>query len=140
MERKPSRITAEEFESVLRQTIPFSEAFVFNVECLEAGFSRVRVKFDQRQTRAGGTISGPLLMTLADTALYGMVMSLLGLELFAVTSSMTIHFLRKPRQADVIAEATLLRQGRRSIVGQVLMYSDGESEPVAHATGSYAIP
>ena len=140
MERKPSRITAQEFEAAVRQTIPLSEMFPFRVECLEAGFARLRVHFDERQIRAGGTISGPVIMTLADTALYGVVLSVLGMELLAVTSNLNVHFLRKPKQADLIAEAMLLRQGRRSIVGQVLMYSDGESEPVAHVTGSYAIP
>ena len=140
MERNPSRISAEDFETAVKQTIPLSEVFPFRVECLESGYARLRVCFDERHVRAGGTVSGPVLMTLADTALYGMVLSVLGMELLAVTSNLNIHFLRKPKQADLIAEATLLRQGRRIVVGQVLMYSDGEVEPVAHVTGSYSIP
>ena len=140
MERNPSRISAEDFETAVKQTIPLSEVFPFRVECIESGYARLRVCFDERHVRAGGTVSGPVLMTLADTALYGMVLSVLGMELLAVTSNLNIHFLRKPKQADLIAEATLLRQGRRIVVGQVLMYSDGEVEPVAHVTGSYSIP
>jgi acyl-coenzyme A thioesterase PaaI-like protein len=66
MERKPSRISAQEFETAVRQTIPLSEMFPFRVECLEAGFARLRVHFDERQIRAGGTISGPVIMTLAE--------------------------------------------------------------------------
>jgi acyl-coenzyme A thioesterase PaaI-like protein len=62
------------------------------------------------------------------------------MELLAVTVSLNVQFLRKPRQADLIAEATVLKHGRRLIVGQVLLYSDGEAEPVAHVTGSYAVP
>jgi uncharacterized protein (TIGR00369 family) len=116
------------------------ELFRFEVESLESGYARVRVGYENRQLRAGGTISGPVIMTLADTALYGMVLSLLGMELLAVTVSLNVQFLRKPRQADLIAEATVLEHGRRLIVGQVLMYSDGEPEPVAHVTGSYAVP
>ncbi len=140
MERKPSRISAEDFETAVKQTIPLSEVFPFRVECMEFGYARLRVCFDERHVRAGGTVSGPVLMTLADTALYGLVLSVLGMELLAVTSNLNIHFLRKPKQADLIAEATLLRKGRRIVVGQVLMYSDGETEPVAHVTGSYSIP
>jgi uncharacterized protein (TIGR00369 family) len=140
MERQPSKVGAQEFETALMQTIALAELFQFKVECLESGYARVRVMYEGRQLRAGGTISGPVIMTLADTALYGMVLSLLGMELLAVTVSLNVQFLRKPRQADLIAEATLLKQGRRLIVGQVLLYSDGETEPVAHVTGSYAVP
>jgi acyl-coenzyme A thioesterase PaaI-like protein len=140
MDRKPSRISAQDFEDAIRQTIPLADILKFRVECLEAGYSRLRLNFDERQVRSGGTISGPILMTAADTALYGVVMSLHGMELLAVTSSLTIHFLRKPKPADLIVEGTLLRQGRSSIVGQVLLYSDGDTEPVAHVTGSNALP
>jgi uncharacterized protein (TIGR00369 family) len=140
MERPPSKVGAREFETALVQTIALAELFQFKVECLESGYARVRVMYEGRQLRAGGTISGPVIMTLADTALYGMVLSLLGMELLAVTVSLNVQFLRKPRQADLIAEATLLKHGRRLIVGQVLLYSDGEAEPVAHVTGSYAVP
>lgn len=140
MDRQPSKVGAQEFETAVAQTIPLAELFGFRVECLESGYARLRVTYDSRQVRAGGTISGPVIMTLADTALYGMVLSLLGMQLLAVTVSLNVQFLRKPRQADLIAEATLLKHGRRLIVGQVLLYSDGEPDPVAHVTGSYAVP
>lgn len=140
MDRQPSKVAAQEFETAVAQTIPLAELFGFRVECLESGYARLRVTYDSRQVRAGGTISGPVIMTLADTALYGMVLSLLGMQLLAVTVSLNVQFLRKPRQADLIAEATLLKHGRRLIVGQVLLYSDGEPDPVAHVTGSYAVP
>jgi uncharacterized protein (TIGR00369 family) len=140
MARQPSKVAAPEFEAVLARTIPIAELFRFQVECLESGYARLRVSYESRQLRAGGTISGPIIMTLADTALYGMVLSLLGMELLAVTVNLNVQFLRKPRQADLVAEATLLKHGRRLIVGQVLVYSDGEAEPVAHVTGSYAVP
>lgn len=118
MDRQPAKIGAQEFEAAVAQTIPLAELFGFKVECLESGYARLRVRYDSRQLRAGGTISGPVIMTLADTALYGMVLSLLGMQLLAVTA----------------------KHGRRLIVGQVLLYSDGEAEPVAHVTGSYAVP
>jgi acyl-coenzyme A thioesterase PaaI-like protein len=40
----------------------------------------------------------------------------------------------------VIAEARLLKLGRRLAYGEVLLLSDGEADPVAHATGTYSIP
>jgi uncharacterized protein (TIGR00369 family) len=140
MKREASRITAEEFENALRFGIPFTNQFSYKMECLESGYARMRMQFDERHVRPGGTIAGPLLVMVADAALYAMVMSVLGMELFAVTSNLNIHFLRKPSPVDVIGEATMIRKGRRMIVGEVLLYSDGESEPIAHVTGSYALP
>lgn len=140
MQRAPSRITAEEFETALRFGIPIMEKFSYRMECLESGYARFRMSFDERHIRPGGTVSGPLLVMVADAALYAMVMSVLGMELMAVTSNLNIHFLRKPAPTDVIAEATMLRRGRRTIVGHVLLYSEGQDEPIAQVTGSYAIP
>lgn len=140
MERKKSLISAEEFEAAIRFGIPIMNQFSFRMECLEAGYARMRMQFDERHIRPGGTISGPLLVMVADAALYAMVMSVLGMELLAVTSNLNIHFLRKPSPVDVIGEATMIRKGRRNIVGQVMLYSDGEAEPIAHVTGSYAVP
>lgn len=140
MQRAASRITAEEFETALRFGIPMTQQFTFRMECIEAGYARLRASFDERHVRPGGTVSGPLLVMVADAALYAMVMSMIGMELMAVTSNLNIHFLRKPAIADVIAEATMLRRGRRTIVGHVLMFSEGENEPIAQVTGSYALP
>lgn len=140
MDRKPSRITAEEFDAAIRFGIPMMNHFSFRMETLEAGYARMRMEFDERHVRPGGTIPGPLLVMVADAALYAMIMSLQGMELLAVTSNLNIQFLRKPAPTAVIGEATVLRHGRRSIVGQVHLYSETESEPIAHVTGSYAIP
>ena len=57
-----------------------------------------------------------------------------------MTTSMTINFLRKPGQFGVIAEARILKLGKRLAYGDVLLYSEGEDEPVAHVTGTYSIP
>ena len=56
----------------------------------------------------------------------------------AVTTSATINFLRKPAPADLIGKARLIKLGRRLAVGEVALYSDGESEMVAHWTGTYS--
>lgn len=79
-------------------------------------------------------------MTLADTAMYIAVLAMIGPVALAVTTNLNINFLRKPSQADVIAQARLLKLGKRLAVGDVTMYSDGDAEPVAHATVTYSIP
>jgi|JI10StandDraft_1071094.scaffolds.fasta_scaffold648148_2 uncharacterized protein (TIGR00369 family) len=92
-------------------------------------------------TRPGGTVSGPTLMGLADAALYVAIHATLGITPHAVTSNLNIHFLRRPSgDKAVVAVCRLLRVGRSAVVGEVALYSEGEDEPVAHATGSYALP
>ncbi len=79
-------------------------------------------------------------MMLADTAMYMALLGMIGPAALAVTTNLNINFLRKPAQADVIAECKLLKLGRRLAVGDVTMRSDGNGEPVAHATVTYSIP
>lgn len=132
------RITAEEFESLIASTIPLTRDMPFRV--LELGWGRavIELAFHERQLRAGGTLNGPTLMTLADTALYAAVLTRIGLEPLAVTSELSIHFLRKPAPAPLLSTARVLRVGRRLAVGTIEIASEGRL--VAHATGSYARP
>ncbi|CAK0779918.1 hypothetical protein CCP2SC5_90001 [Azospirillaceae bacterium] len=58
----------------------------------------------------------------------------------AVTTSMTINFLRRPALKPVLAEARILKLGKRLAYGDVVLWSEGEDEPVAHVTVTYSIP
>jgi acyl-coenzyme A thioesterase PaaI-like protein len=98
------------------------------------------MKFDDLQLRPGGTISGPSLMTLADTGLWVALLAMIGREPLSVTSHLDIDFLRKPAPSDVIAQTVLHKIGKRLAVGDVIMYSAGEDVPCARASVTYAIP
>ncbi len=103
--------------------------------------ARIRQTPTQADLRPGNTVSGPFMMTLVDSALYVAVLAELGLVALAVTTSLNFNFLRKPRaDADVIAECELLKVGRKLLVGEVTLYSDGDDQPIAHAVGTYALP
>ena len=110
------------------------------------GEAVLRLDYRDTQLRAGGTISGPTMMTLADTVLYAAVLTRIGYEPLAVTSDLNIRFLRKPEPRPLVARARLMRVGRRQVVGAVEIASEGSErgvliEPfVAHVTGTYAIP
>ena len=65
---------------------------------------------------------------------------LIGQVEMAVTTNLTINFLRKPSQNDIMAEARILKLGKRLAVGEVTLFTVGEAEPVAHVTGTYSIP
>ena len=90
--------------------------------------------------RPGGTVSGPTMMELADFAMYVAVFSAIGPQPLAVTTNLNINFLRKPTRADLIADARLMKVGKRLAVGEVTIYSEGTDEPVAHVTATYSIP
>ncbi len=79
-------------------------------------------------------------MMLADLVVYAAVLSAIGRVELAVTTSLTINFLRKPAPLGIRAEAKLLKLGARLAVGEVALYSDGDSEMVAHVVTTYSIP
>ncbi len=91
--------------------------------------------------RPGQTVSGPTMMSLADGAAWIATLSRIGPVALAVTSSLTINFLRKPPlTADLWAEAELIRLGRRLSVAEVRLVSAGAGDLVAQSTVTYAIP
>lgn len=96
--------------------------------------------FHESSIRPGGTISGPTLMTLADTVAFVAVVAHIGPQFLTVTSSLQIDFLRKPPPADLRATGEVLRLGRRQAVIAVRIRSAADDELVAHSTCTYAIP
>jgi acyl-coenzyme A thioesterase PaaI-like protein len=58
----------------------------------------------------------------------------------AVTTNVSINFLRKPEPCDLIGRAKLMKLGKRLAVGEVALFSPGREDMVAHATGTYSIP
>ena len=112
----------------------------FRVDEIHGSGAVVTMRFHPRQLRPGGTIAGPAMMTLADTAGFIAMLGQMGLDVSAVTTQLNIHFLRRPPPADLEARATIRKLGKRSAMVAVAIYSEGNAEPVADATVSYAIP
>lgn len=80
------------------------------------------------------------MMMLADFALYVAVLAAIGPVPLAVTTNFNINFLRKPTQRDIVAEARVLKLGKRLAVLEVNIFSEDITEPVAHVTATYSIP
>jgi uncharacterized protein (TIGR00369 family) len=133
------RLDAEGITKFLDEVFPGAMEN-FTIEDVQPMSARIRMPFQTRQLRPGGTISGPSLMALADTGLWVALLAMIGPEALSVTSHLDIDFLRKPAPLDVIAHTTLHKLGRRLAVGDVIMYSDGEEMPCARASVTYAIP
>ncbi len=100
----------------------------------------VRLKYHPDHLRPGGTISGPSMFALCDLALYVAILHEIGPVKLAVTTNVTINFLRKPEPGDLLGKAKLMKLGKRLAVGEVALHSPGQVEMVAHATGTYSIP
>lgn len=136
-------LSAAELEK--RLSDEFSEAFHgesgLSIEKVWHGGCRVKLGFNEKTLRPGGTISGPTMMMLADVTMYVAILTSIGWEPLAVTTSLNINFLRKPAPGKaLIAECRLIKLGKRLAVGDVEITSAGETEMVAHATSTYSIP
>jgi uncharacterized protein (TIGR00369 family) len=132
------RVRVDELRAFFASDFP--QATV-TIEEIGAGTARVRQAVGEAQLRPGGTVSGPVMMAVADSASYAAILSAIGIVPLAVTTSLTINFLRRPSStAAIVGEASLLKLGQRLVVTEVRIYSEGVAEPVAHATATYALP
>ena len=134
------KITADEFNALMAKEIPGMKEMGISAEDIGKGTATLRLPFAESMLRPGGTILGPTMMALADTTMYAVVLSAIGIVKLAVTTSFNINFLHRPSPADLMAEGRLLKLGKRLVVVEVTLHSDGHGEPVAHATGTYSIP
>ncbi|WIV99008.1 PaaI family thioesterase [Kinneretia aquatilis] len=132
---RPSQAELADF---LAREFPQSKC---SIEALGPRSATVRHPVGESELRPGGTVSGPVLMTVADVALYVAILGEIGIVPLTVTTSLNINFLRKPAgDRDILGVCTLMKLGRTLAVGEVSLYSEGSDEPVAHVVGTYAIP
>ncbi len=134
------RITAAEFQALIERELPLVGLFGIETQALGKGTASMRLRFDPRLIRPGGTIAGPALMALADVTFYAVVMGMIGQVELAVTTNLAINFLRRPAPRDVLAEGRILKLGKRLAVAECALRSAGEEDLVAHVTGTYSIP
>lgn len=132
-------MTADEVTQLIMTAFDREHRY-FELEELRAGFVRARQPFRPWMRRPGNVISGPALFAAADLAMYALVLGHVGPQLMAVTSNLDLNFLNKGAAADVIAEGSLLKLGRRLAVMEVRLRCGESPDLVAIATGTYALP
>lgn len=139
--KTPLRLDAEALNAFLLRAFPEADpSRMARVTAAVPGRVVLSQATSSRDLRPGGVISGPTLMSLADTAAYALVLAHVGEVAMAVTTSLNIHFLRPCKPGELIAEATLLRLGRRIATLDVLMWTEGRDRAAAKATVAYALP
>ena len=130
-------MTIAEIETLLNASFPDWNRFS-QITALGDNDITVTMPFRTDLLRAGGTISGPALMALADSAAYYLTLAQAGPVPSAATANLDIHFLVRPKPQAITAVATMLRLGRRLSVAKVDLFSGDQL--VAHATVTYALP
>lgn len=132
------KVTVDEFRQLLAELHPF--AAVLDIDVLSIGLGSATLLLPDRSAhqRLGGMVAGPMLMGLADLALYAAVVGATG-NADAVTSSLTINFLRKAPSGGVLANAQILKTGR-TCAGQVLLVPASGGDPVAQVISTWSLP
>ena len=111
-----------------------------NILKLANSAASVKLITTKSDLRPGGTLSGPSMFLLADVTFYIVVLSVIGKQALAVTTNCSINFMRKPEPNDLVADARILKHGRKLIVGDVLLRSESCTDVVAHASFTYSVP
>jgi len=137
-----AKMTVADLERFLH--VEFPQAFSggdISIESADGVSCLLRQRYSDQMLRPGGTISGPTLMALADFAMYVVLLSAIGPVGLAVTTNLSINFLRKGQPGqDVLAAARLLKLGKRLAVGEINLLSGTSPNPIAHAISTYSIP
>lgn len=134
------KMDVDALERFLDEHFPQAKAAGFVIDSLAPEQIVLRLDANESHLRPGGTVSGPTLMTLADSATYLLLLARLGPVALAVTTNLNIHFMRKPEPAQLRARARLLKLGKRIAVAEVGIYGADPERLFAHATVTYSIP
>ncbi len=133
-----SKVSSEEANTFLREAFPGSANNT--VLELEDGRALLRMQANAEHLRPGGYISGPTQMAIADNSAYMAVFSKLGITPMAVTSNLTMNFLRPCIGDGVEAEATVMKMGRSLAVIDVDIRVAGTDRTCSHAVVTYSLP
>ncbi len=137
-----SQVTIEETNAFM------AEAFTRNgpqglVVDLALDYARVELAVSPANLRPGGFISGPTQMSMADTAAYVAVFTRIGITPMALTSNLSINFLRPCIGTVLVGEARMLKFGRASAVMTVDLFAreqEADGRTASHAVVTYMMP
>ena len=139
-------ISAEDLERLLVTRLPEVDHHGEVVERVGSGEVSIRLPFqpafvgaEQWQDGSGAVFSGPVLMAMADTAMYCAAIAASGADTIPVMVTLNISFLQPAGPVDLIAAARVVRQGKRLSHLECWLTSDGAAAPCAHVTATYRI-
>jgi acyl-coenzyme A thioesterase PaaI-like protein len=133
----PEGVSVEALNAFLDRDFPGGAGRVAE---LGSGWALVRSDIRDTDLRPGEIISGPSVFATADMALWCALFTVCGFEPMALTSELSIRFLRPARGSTVFGRAVVQHAGRRSVIGSITMWTDNPDKPVAVAQGTYVRP
>jgi len=86
-----AKISIEQFNEIATERLPFAQLMGFDIEQLTLDEVRMRARYNDTFLRPGGTIAGPVMMGLADAAMYALVLAHAGPVELAVTTSLATY-------------------------------------------------
>lgn len=132
-------MTEDELQKLLETTLPAADLHGLFVEECQDQDVRLRFPFEAHFLGPGDIFSGPTLLSFADTALYAAVQAAIGAAEIALTSNLSVTFLKPAQAAEVIALSRVIRKGRRTAHAEAWLFSHTVVDPVLHATASLSI-
>jgi acyl-coenzyme A thioesterase PaaI-like protein len=139
-------LTAKQAQSTITSNLPPVDHHNEVVEAIGPDTLRLRLPFKSEylgaepwQDGSGRVFSGPMVMGLADTAMYCCIMAALGKSVIPVMANFNVTFLSPARAVDLIADVRIVRRGGRLYYLERWLNSEGEAHPCAHVTSTYRV-
>jgi uncharacterized protein (TIGR00369 family) len=126
-------------QATIHAGLPLAEAWGIELLAAEAGTARLRLPHRPELLRPGNTVSGPALMGLADVAMWAALLSTSQGQNNSVTSNMNVNFLSAAGPGPLIAEARIVKAGKRMLYGDILIYAEGAENPAVHVTTHWVV-
>jgi len=131
------RIRIDELSNFMAGAFP--GGVPWRISRLDAEGAELTLPTDEGNLRPGGTVSGPTMMMLADSAAYALILSHIGLAELAVTTNLSINFLRRASIGVLVAEASTLKIGKTLALVEVRLHDGDPDHKVAHAVVTYSL-
>jgi len=135
-----SAVSLDEINRFFESVFPGPRDMRPIVTVMEKDYAVTRLKAHPTMIRPGGFISGPVQMGLADQVAYAAVFTRAGITPMALTSSLTIDFLRPCQGEFVIAEARIAKMGKLLAVMNVEIRAEGHDKVSSQAIVTYVLP
>ena len=113
-------ITAERLQQIREkfETNHFPRSLGIELDSIEQGRARLSLEVTRRHLQLAGVMHGGAIATLIDTAVAFAIVGASDAQARFTTIEMKVNYLSAIREGRVIAEAKLIRDGRRIVVAE----------------------
>ena len=132
-------VTIEQLQDLIENDSAFTKEHGFVVIDATEGSCTLRVPDLPQFERPGGIVSGQVLMTAADVAMWLAIKTMRGLDDPSVTSHMQTNFLDSARRESFTCKAVVVKLGRSTAFGTAECRT-ASGKLLAHHTLMYAMP